>query len=104
MAANKRFLELLDQIRDTHIRKSAGYAGANNSDTWANFRLAEEFGVSAFIGCLIRLSDKFKRVANLVKDSNNEQVGERLTDTLLDLASYAIIAICLFEETENKNE
>lgn len=102
MSANKRFLELLDQIRDTHIRKSAGYAGANNPDTWANFRLSEDFGVPAFIGCLVRLSDKFKRVANLVKDSNNDQVGESIKDTLIDLASYCLIAICLFEETEKK--
>jgi hypothetical protein len=103
MAANKRFLELLEKIRDTHIRKSAGYSGADNPDTWANFRLAEQFGVSAFKGCLIRLSDKFIRVSNLVKNSENEQVGEKIEDTLIDLASYALIAICLLEEME-KNE
>lgn len=95
---NSRFLSLLDEIRDTHIRKSAGYAGIDNPDTWANFRQAEGFGVSAFIGCLIRMSDKFIRIQNIVKNSKNEKVGESLKDTLLDLASYAIIAICLLEE------
>ena len=103
MAANNRFLELLDKIRDTHIRKSAGYAGQENPDTWANFRLSERFGVSPFIGCLVRLSDKFIRVSNLVRDARNEQVGEGIKDTLIDLASYALIAICLFEEEESKN-
>lgn len=104
MAANPRFLQLLDQMRDTHTRKSAGYAGAKNPDTFANFRLSEQFGVSAFLGCLIRLSDKYTRVANLVKDKDNEQVGEKIEDTLIDLASYALIAICLLEEELDKHE
>lgn len=106
MAANKRFLELLEEIKSIHVRKSAGYAGADNLDTWANFRLSENFGVSAFKGCLIRLSDKFIRVSNLVRDAKNEQVGESIKDTLLDLASYCLIAICLLEEKdeqENRN-
>jgi hypothetical protein len=98
MSANKRFLELLDELRDTHVRKSAGYSGADNPDTWANFRLSQNFGISPFLGCLVRMSDKFARVGNLVKDSRNEQVGEGIKDTLIDLASYALIAICLLEE------
>jgi hypothetical protein len=98
MSANKRFLELLDELRDTHVRKSAGYSGADNPDTWANFRLSQNFGISPFLGCLVRMSDKFIRVGNLVKDSRNEQVGEGIKDTLIDLASYALIAICLLEE------
>lgn len=95
---NPRFIELLDEMRDTHIRKSAGYSGMDNPDTWANFRQSEGFGVSPFLGCLVRMSDKFIRVQNLVKNAKNDKVGESLKDTLIDLASYALIAICLLEE------
>lgn len=95
--ASKRYMELLDQMKDLHVRKNAGYAG-DSLDPWANFRMCETFGVSAFYGCLVRLSDKYIRVTNLVKNPINEQVGENIKDTLFDLAAYALIAICLLEE------
>jgi len=97
---SQEFLDLLDKMKIMHIDKNAGYSGMDNPDTWANFRLAENFGVSPFIGCMIRMSDKFSRVQSLIKNEENERVGEKLTDTLLDLASYCLIAICLYEETE----
>lgn len=100
--ASKAYLKLLKDMEDLHIRKNAGYSGAENPDAWANFRMAEQFGVSAFQGCLVRMSDKYIRVTNLVKNPANEQVGESIKDTLKDLAAYALIAICLLEETEAK--
>jgi hypothetical protein len=102
--ASKRYLELLDSAKDLHIRKNAGYSGADNPDPWANFRMAEDFGVSAFRGCLVRMSDKYIRITNLLKDPNNEQVGENIKDTLMDLSAYALIAVCLLEEQENEKD
>ena len=98
---SKRYIELLEEMKSLHEKKSAGYAGIDNPDPWANFRMAEAFGVSAFKGCLIRLSDKYIRVTNLVKNPNNDQVGESIKDTLFDLAAYALIAICLLELEES---
>lgn len=98
MSANKRFLELLEEMKSVHVAKSAGYAGKDNPDAFANFRLSSAFGVSAFKGCLVRLSDKFTRVGNLVRDPSNDMIGESVKDNLLDLASYALIAYVLYEE------
>lgn len=98
--ADKRYLQLLEEMQDLHIRKNAGYAGLDNADAWANFRMSQAFGVSPFLGCLVRMSDKYIRVTNLVKNSANEQVGESIKDTLMDLAAYALIAICLLEEKD----
>lgn len=98
--ASKRYLELLEQMKTLHEKKNAGYAGMENPDAWANFRMSESFGVSAFKGCLVRMSDKYIRVTNLVKNPKNEQVGENVKDTLFDLAAYALIAVCLLEEEE----
>lgn len=95
-----RFFELLESLADTHDRKNAGYAGADNPDPLANFRTSEKFGVSAFLGCMVRLSDKFIRITNLIRDPSNERVGEAITDTLIDLAAYALIAIILWEEKQ----
>ncbi len=96
--SDSNYLKLLDEMREMHIAKSAGYG--KGEDAWANFRLSKGFGVSPFIGCLIRLSDKFTRVQNLSTNAGRDKVGEAITDTLMDLASYSIIAICLYREQE----
>lgn len=100
--ASQEFLDLLDSMRATHEAKNAGYSGVGNPDPWANFRMAETFGVSSFKGCLIRMSDKFIRLANVIRNPANEQVSESVEDTLIDLANYAIIAICLWREQNKK--
>lgn len=100
LVGDPRYLALLAEMADIHKRKNAGYSGADQPDRWANFRHAEGFGVSALVGCLIRLSDKYIRVQNLVRQPANEQVGESVRDTLVDLASYALIAVCLLEEEQ----
>jgi hypothetical protein len=93
-----RFLELLEEARRIHIKKNIGYSGVGATDPWKNFREAERFGITPFKGCLVRMSDKFIRIANLTNNPDADQVGEAITDTLLDLANYALIAVCLYEE------
>lgn len=80
-----------------HEAKAEGYAG-DDPDTWRNFRGTAAFGVPAHIGALIRLSDKYLRVQSLVADPTHDLVGEPIRDTLMDLAAYALITICLLEE------
>lgn len=91
------YLALLERMKELHIAKNAGYSG-DSADRWANFRMSEGFGVSPFIGVMVRMSGKFIRIQNLVKNPKNEKVGESIRDTLMDLASYALIAICLLDE------
>jgi len=100
MPVSKRFLDLLGAMEDIHRRKNAGYAGENSEDPWANFRMAERLGITPLKGCLVRMGDKYIRACNIIQDPDNEQVGEKLTDTLIDLANYCLIAVCLFEESE----
>lgn len=101
MSGDPRYLKLLDEMRELHLKKNAGYAG-DSEDRWANFRMSVGFGVSAFLGCMVRLSDKYIRVQNLIKNPKNEQVGESIKDTLMDLASYSLIALCLLEQEEGR--
>jgi nitrogen regulatory protein PII-like uncharacterized protein len=101
MNGDPKYLALLKTMEELHIKKNAGYSG-DSPDRWANFRMSEAFGVSAFLGCLIRMSDKYIRVTNLVKNPLNEQVGENIKDTLMDLAAYALIAVCLLSEEQEK--
>lgn len=83
---------------DIHHRKNAGYAGADQDDPWRNFRQCEAFGIHIEDGIITRMSDKMARWQNLRRDPVNEQVGESILDTLLDLANYAVILVCVRQE------
>ncbi len=101
---SRAYLGLLQEMANLHKAKAAGYAGADNPDVWTNFREAENWGSTALDGCLIRLGDKFRRAQNLHRNPTNDQVNEPLRETLMDLAAYALIAICLDEERREHPE
>lgn len=89
---------VIDRARQMHIDKNAGYVGFDNPDSWANFRLSTTFGIEPFDGVLVRMTDKYIRLTNLRRDPTNDRVGESILDTLMDLAAYALIAVCLLRE------
>jgi hypothetical protein len=90
--------KVFQDAEDLHKRKNAGYAGIGAVDHWANFRMAEWFGLSPLVRCLIRMTDKLIRVKNLMKSPEADQVNESIKDSLYDMAIYALISICLLEE------
>ena len=100
---SKEFHALLDTMRQTHIEKNAGYAGADNPDPFANFRVSERLGIPAFLGALIRKMDKLERIVNILQDPSNERIGESYADTLIDDSSYALIVRILFNEDLERN-
>lgn len=92
-----RYLKILDQMRELHIKKDQDYEG--DSKPFDNFRSAVEIGIKPSTGAFIRLQDKFKRIQNLLM-RENRGVGaavkdESIEDTLLDLASYSLIVLVL---------
>ena len=96
--ANKRVLELFKELQELHEAKDSDYAG---KEPLSNFKRCEDFGVPAWKGTLIRMSDKWSRLLSLVgKDGNHAVKGEGLDDTLRDLAVYAIITLVLLEEAQ----
>lgn len=97
---NPRFTQLVNEMINLHERKNAGYAGHDQNDPLANFRLAAVAGVLPSTGCLIRMGDKFARLGSLARQASNEQVGESPVDTARDLAVYALLYICLWEEEQ----
>ena len=88
------FIEL---ARQTHIDKNAGYSG-DDPDPWKNFRQVNKFNITATVGCLTRLCDKYSRLFTLLENPDNERVGEKIEDTLIDLSNYCLILMCLLEE------
>ena len=95
---DQSFHQVVYDAIDLHKNKNAGYSG-EHSDPWHNFKAVSIFfGVSPLQGVLARMTDKFMRMENIRKNPDFERVNERLLDTVLDLASYALIYQCLQEE------
>lgn len=95
-----RFVELLDKMKEIHYAKDHDYAG---DVPFSNFRKSESFGVSAWKGAMVRMSDKWSRLCTLsTKDAMVKD--ERFEDTLLDLANYALIIYILREEESKKTK
>ena len=86
-----RIKELADQLAATYARKNKDYG--------------DSFGISVarygIIAALTRMSDKWNRLENLILNEGQHEVkDESVLDTLLDLATYALMT---YMEVENGN-
>ena len=89
-----RFHELLEEAGAMHDRKQADYG--RGDDPFANVRASEEWGIDGWVGALVRLSDKVKRLQSL--SQKGHLVNESALDSLMDIAVYALIAYVLYEQ------
>lgn len=90
------FMRVIGQIVELHLKKQADYG--RDHDPFANVRASADFGVPAWVGCMIRANDKMKRIQKAA--SGGTLVNEGVEDSLMDLAVYAIIGLVLFREGE----
>ena len=93
-AGDPRFHSILAELRATHEKKSADYG--TGEDFLANVRASAGWGISPWIGTMIRANDKIIRLQSLIENGKLENESAR--DSLIDLASYAIIACILLDE------
>ena len=75
--------ELLDNMHDVYVRKNHDY-GDSVHETY------ERYGMTSF---LVRMEDKMNRIRTLDETEDIKVKDEKMEDTLLDLANYAILAI-----------
>lgn len=84
MTSNEeKFIEVLQELSDLYHRKNHDYG-----DSFRNS--LEEFG---FVAAVVRMSDKMERVKTLSKGEKAKVTDEKIRDTLIDLANYAIMTI-----------
>jgi hypothetical protein len=70
-------------------QKNRDYCGQQDTaDVFANFRIAEMFGVPVETGILIRLGDKIARINNLLKHYSRAVENEAIEDTIIDAINY----------------
>lgn len=92
---SQAYFDLLDKMKALHASKSRDYG--SETDPLANIRSGAEFvGIEPFKGAMVRLSDKVTRLATFNRTGSLHHEG--VEDTLLDLASYSLLALLLYQE------
>jgi hypothetical protein len=76
------------------LERMAAIHQAKNSDYGDSYNLAPALlGIPVHIGLLVRMTDKLARACRLAQGQAAQVGDEALTDTLLDLANYAVLTI-----------
>lgn len=76
----EKFKELANTIAETYERKNADYGNSFEKSL-------DKFGL---VAAAVRIGDKVNRFENLI-DKENLVKDESISDTLLDLATYALM-------------
>jgi hypothetical protein len=92
--SSERFHQLLAEIGVLHDAKQRDYG--TNDDPFANVRSSSAWGMPAWVGAMVRATDKVKRLQTLA--SRGSLGHEPAVDAFKDLAVYALIGLVLFEE------
>lgn len=94
---SQAFYDLCDKLKATHSGKSRDYGCPSGTDPLANIRNGAKFvGIQSWRAAMVRLSDKVTRLATFNATGRLEYEG--VEDTLLDLASYSLLALLLYRE------
>lgn len=99
LGGHPRFYQLLLEIAELHANKNHDYA--QDKDPLSNLRECERFGIPAWKGSLVRITDKMSRLTQLASGKEAKVKEERIEDTLQDLSVYAILTIILLEERKS---
>lgn len=77
--------ELIDDLHELYVTKNSDY-GDSVHDTY------KKYGLTSF---LVRLEDKLNRARTLSRKGtwDRKVLDEKIEDTLLDMANYAILAV-----------
>lgn len=90
----KLFKTIADELCALYERKNNAY-GNSFGDTYQKLGL---------ISAATRISDKYNRLCNLVKNPNIDNIGESIEDTLQDLAAYAIMTLIELRKMKEVND
>lgn len=92
--SSQRFHDALAELGELHDKKQKDYG--TDTDPFANVRATEDWGQPAWVGAMIRGTDKVKRIQKYARVG--DLANESVEDAFKDLAVYALIALVLWEE------
>lgn len=110
----KKFREVAEHICNLYEKKNECY-----DDSFG--KTYDESKGLGLVGAITRISDKRNRLFNIgieiakgkviqeyygdnINEKSIDDLGESLTDTLMDLAAYSIMTIVKLNENEQKNQ
>jgi hypothetical protein len=88
---NPEFEKVIEEVLEMHRRKGADYG--TDDDFFANVSASAQWGIEPWVGAMMRANDKVVRLQSAAKGSSLKNEG--IEDSLLDIATYAVIALCL---------
>lgn len=97
-ADSQLFYNSLREIANLYDMKSHDYG--KDVDPLANVRGSTEWGVAPWVGAMIRLTDKVRRLQKYA--SVGRLANESVHDSFVDIAAYALIADILHKESVSK--
>lgn len=93
-----KFSSLLNELEELHNKKSKDYG--SEEDPFLNLKSSINYGVEPWRGTLVKCGDKMARLSTYAQ--TGKLANESVRDSLLDLASYAIVTLILLEEEQSK--
>jgi len=98
MKRDEKLKQYMKEMLAIHNAKSHDYS--KDEDKFSNFTMCEKIGVcSTEEGFIVRMTDKLSRLSQLVK-KDALVTDEKITDTLTDLAIYALLLREYIEEND----
>jgi hypothetical protein len=95
--SHRTYAQLVEEIVRLHDAKGHDYDDGAGRD---NLHAAAELGIDPFLGVLLRISDKWHRITAITRKKAYHVKDETVTDTLLDMANYALLAVEIYEEQQ----
>lgn len=95
--------ETCEGCRGIMRAKNHDYSSGSH-DPYANFRIAELFGLHPVTGILLRVTDKLQRIKSFVSTGELKVSGESVDDACDDIVNYAILMKGLLREQREKKE
>lgn len=90
------FFKALEELALLHDLKNRDYG--TEEDPLANCRASEVWGISAWLGTMVRANDKMVRIQSFARKGS--LANESLEDSLIDLAAYSLIALVLYRRSK----
>ena len=95
---SQAFYDQCDGLKETHRKKSSDYGSPD--DPLANIRNGAKFvGIEPWRAAMVRLSDKVTRLETYCRTGS--LTYESFEDTLVDLASYALLTLLTHREARD---
>lgn len=92
------FMEAIQEVIDMHDRKGSDYG--SQEDPFSNVSASAQWGIPPWVGAMMRANDKVVRLQAAARGSTLRNEG--IEDSLLDIATYSLIALCLFRRESNQ--